>query len=101
LVDKEMAAKDIINDYEIAGKNLLKGYEEERQKALETDQAGLDQVKTALSKVYLEAQANIRNTSKESTKRRTRGLETLEARRSEQEKSRSKAISAAFAACVD
>ena len=96
-----MAVKDIIDDYEIGGKNLLKGYENERLKALETGQAGLDQIKTALSAVYKNAHAKIRNASKESSTRRTRGLDVLEAKWQEQQDGSRKAISAALAACFD
>ena len=79
-------------EYQSRGNNLLDGYERERQKALELDQAGLNQTKTILSVVYNEALANARNITKVSEERRTRRVQNIENKWKEEQDASSRAI---------
>lgn len=101
LIGKETAAKDIVDDYKKGGNLLLRGYDKGRRQDLETEIADLELSKRRLATMYTQAQDNVRKTSKDMSKRSTRGLGAHVAQWHHQQQGVQLAIDRATAACVE
>lgn len=101
LIGKETAAKDIVDDYQKGGNLLLRGYDRGRRQDLEIETADLELSKKRLAIMYTQAQANMRKTSEDMSKRSTRGLGTRVAQWHQQQQGVQIAIDRDIAACVE